>query len=114
MRIFRVLVPTEFIGIAKRIALLPAGITRIINGLAHLPADMMRAIAVLDAPAEIEEHEITSGEVITYKESSNTEKNGAAYQSAAGRIRTVDHPVNSRGLYQLSYSGPCENISKSF
>jgi hypothetical protein len=60
--LFRVLVPPEVIEIAKRIALLPRDIARVINGLLHLPVDTMRAIAVLDVPVQ------TSGEVITYGE----------------------------------------------
>jgi len=54
----------EIVGIAKRIALLPRDATRVINGLLHLPVDTMRAIAVLDDPAEVEGPEITTGAVI--------------------------------------------------
>jgi len=64
--LFRVVFPPEIIEIAKRIALLPRDAVRVINGLVHLPADTMRAIAVLDAPAEVGEPEILTGEVITY------------------------------------------------
>ena len=47
------LFPPELVGIAKKIALLSGDAARIINGLLHLPLDLMRAIAVLDAPAFI-------------------------------------------------------------
>jgi len=49
--LFRVLVPPELTALLVRTISLPADITRIINGLTHLPFDLMRAIAVLDAPA---------------------------------------------------------------
>lgn len=50
--LFRVLVPPELTALLARTIYLPTGIARIINGLVHLPADMIRAIAVLDAPAK--------------------------------------------------------------
>jgi chorismate mutase len=37
----------------KKAALLPRDAARIINGLAHIPVDLMKAIAVLDAPASV-------------------------------------------------------------
>jgi hypothetical protein len=49
--LFRVLIPPELTALLARAGSLPTDITRIINGLAHLPVDTMRAIAVLDAPA---------------------------------------------------------------
>jgi len=49
--LFRVLVPPELTAMLGRTISLPTGIARIINGLAHLPFDLMKAIAVLDAPA---------------------------------------------------------------
>jgi hypothetical protein len=50
--IFRVIVPPELTALLARTISLPTNMARIINGLAHLPFDLMRAIAVLDAPAE--------------------------------------------------------------
>jgi hypothetical protein len=37
----------------KKAALLPKDMTKIINGLVHLPLDTMKAIFVLDAPASL-------------------------------------------------------------
>jgi len=46
----RVLIPPEFIALLARVGNLPKDITRIINGLIHVPLDLMKAIFVLDAP----------------------------------------------------------------
>jgi hypothetical protein len=35
------------------VALLPKDMARIINGLVHVPVDLMKAIFVLDAPASL-------------------------------------------------------------
>jgi hypothetical protein len=72
--LFRVLVPPEVIEIAKRIALLPKDLARVINGLLHLPVDAMRAIAVLDDPAEIKDETVNA----TDNETSNATVNGEA------------------------------------
>jgi len=50
---FRVLVSPEFVALLARVGSIPKDLTRIIDGLVHIPVDTMKAIIVLDASASV-------------------------------------------------------------